>query len=162
MKKSVLILAGLALTISSLHLKLVAQNANTLIKGKIIDNTFKTPVGFAYVTIKDSSSLITTISDKDGTFFLFDITDGCHYIQISRQGYKDTVMPVNVSPVKEQEIIIALNNKVKPDMIVRRLNDNGNIDESLKIYTAPDFLFKVVNAILNSFQNIGSDKLLIL
>lgn len=137
-----------------MSLKLAAQNSKMLIKGKIIDNTSKIPVGFAYVAIKDSSKLFATIIDEDGRFGLFNITKGFHYIQISKQGYMDTVLLVNVSSDKEPELSIKLINKVNPDMISRRSddNDNGNIEEDFYIfYSAPDFLLKVIKSIMNNF-----------
>jgi hypothetical protein len=151
-KKSVLIFTVLAFIISLLSINLAAQNPNTLIKGKIIDNVFKTPICFDYVTIEDSSKLITTISDEDGTFGLFDISEGYHYIQISKQGYEDTVMLVNVSADKKKVPFIALNYKIKPDLTGSSINNNYiNIDKNPVIYNAPDFLFNILNFILYSF-----------
>ncbi len=126
MKKSVLILAGLALAISFLSLKLISQNAKSHVTGKIIDNASGTAVGFAYVTIKDSSNLINTISDEDGSFDL-----------------------VNVTHVKEQPLNIALNNVVNPEQISQQVNENRV--ENLKIYANPGFMFKGLMCILNSF-----------
>jgi hypothetical protein len=134
MKKIVLILTGLALMFSSL--KLVSQNSNAFVNGQIIDNISKKPIPYAKIMLKDSGKLFATISDFDGTFNMFNVTEGKHLIQISHSEYNDVVKEIKTTNDNNQKIILALNKtKSKPE-------EQTITDDNYKLDFIRSLLFK--------------------
>jgi hypothetical protein len=95
----VLIITGIAGTAN-------AQNQQGSIKGKLVDTTVKQPVTEATVSVisvKDSSLVSYTLSNKQGIFEIKDLDAGDYRILISFQGYQ---------PYKKNFSITATNNSV--------------------------------------------------
>ena len=149
MKKVVLIFTGLVLMIYSLNL--FALNASHSLKGRIIDSKTKAPIACAGIVIKDSSKIVATVTDEDGSFILFDVSDGNHSIQIYHPDYESTVKVITVSDVNELALNIEMNRKSRTEKENSQVKDVNIYDKLFWNFTSPVSFFDFLKSIIFSF-----------
>jgi hypothetical protein len=105
---------------------LSAQEINTSLKGRIVDEGTQSPVPFANVIIEGSDPLIGETTDIDGYFRLTNIEVGRVSIRISSIGYEDQVVP-NVMLISGKETFLNIELKeafASLDEIVVKAREN--------------------------------------
>ena len=126
---------------------LQAQNGNTGIQGKVLDEN-NDPIAFATLTLfnlQDSSMVKAGYTQEDGSFFLTPISSGQYYLNISFVGYDThiispvevtdhtttSLLPVVMSPFATElgEVVVTTTRplvEVKPDKTVFNVEGSTN------------------------------------
>jgi outer membrane receptor protein involved in Fe transport len=90
MRSIIIILVFLIFTTNA-----IAQVANHSISGKVIDNSTKTPLQYATVSLIDKATgkaVNGSIADESGSFSILRITHGSYKLNISFIGYEETTV----------------------------------------------------------------------
>ncbi len=88
----------------------------TLIKGKVYDSVHKVPLEYANIVIfsvKDSSQLTGTVTDKSGQFILKNIPFGEYYMVLRFMGYESNTI-VNIIVTESKQLIDLADIYLKP------------------------------------------------